>query len=704
MGDKKTKRAGNMSFTGLPRLRLGIGRRLTLSFGAVTALGVLAAVVGWTAAERLGSAFDVVRTNEIPRLSLAFGIKEAAARVTALSPRMAAARDTDTIEDVKRLIAAVHEELARSIRDAGDPRFAVPTRILESVSASVESLRANSADLETSVRTRVAIDAATRETVARVTDAQRALQTAIGAEVDAAREKSTASHEAGDIDALIAKLDLAAAGDTAAGLLTEALAAPTNAELMKIATRYRKVASKLDSAIERTSAESARAIRDLLAVNKGENGVVNLRARFIQAAERSERLLTSDVGAADALDQDARELVTTASERVEEAAGDVADTGVRGRVRLIAVTIVNVLVSILVLYLIVKRLIIRRLDRLAGAMLAVADGKLEHPIEARGADEIGDMARALVVFRDNANAAAQADARAARERDESTAKRRAEMLGLADELEASVQAVVESLLARAHDMNGLASDMSEAADSNKNQADSATLVADRTRENVHTVATAAQQLSTSIAEITAQVSRSARFATEAAEGAERTDAIMLALRTASNEIGDVLDLIQEIASQTNLLALNATIEAARAGEAGKGFAVVAGEVKVLAGQTAHATERIGRQVAEIRRVSGEADTAIREIVGRIGTISDISSSIAVAVEQQDAATREIARNVEQAANGTEILNVTMSSVADAAQLTGGTAGKVRDASADVAERVRSLHEDIRRVLTGIRAA
>jgi len=683
---------------------LGIGRRLLFSFGAVTALGVLAALVGWIAADRLGTAFDVVRTNEIPRLSLAYGIKEAAARVTALSPRMAAARDAETIEAVKNLIAAVHAELAGRIRDAGDPRFAVPTRILESVSASVESLRANSADLETSVRTRVAIEASARDVVVRVTEAQRAVRSAVDAEVDAAREKSAASHDAADIDTLTSKLELAATGDAAAGLLTEALAAPNNAELMKIATRYRKIANKLDSAAEQSSPEAAKAIRDLLAVNKGENGVVNLRARFIQAVERSERLLTSDVGAADALDQDARELVSTASERVEEAAGDVADTGARGRSRLIVVTIVNAFVSIMVLYLVVERLIIRRLDKLAETMLAVAEGKLEHPIEARGADEIGDMARALVVFRDNANAAAQADARAARDREEAATRRRTEMIGLADELEASVQAVVESLLSSAHDMNNLASDMSDAADSNKNQASSATRVADRTRDNVHTVATAAQQLSASIAEITAQVSRSARFATEAAEGAERTDAIMSDLRDASNEIGDVLDLIQEIASQTNLLALNATIEAARAGAAGKGFAVVAGEVKQLAGQTARATERIGRQVAEIRRVAAEADTAIREIVGRIGTISDISSSIAVAVEEQDAATREIARNVEQAANGTEILNVTMSSVAGAAELTGGTAGKVREASADVAERVRSLNEDIRRVLTGIRAA
>jgi len=677
---------------------------LLLSFGAVTALGVLAAIVGWIAADRLSTAFDVVRTNEIPRLSLAYGIKEAAARVTALSPRMAAARDAETIEAVKNLIAAVHAELAGRIRDAGDPRFAVPTRILESVSASVESLRANSADLETSVRTRVAIEASARDVVVRATEAQRAVRSAVDAEVDAAREKSAASHDAADIDALTAKLELAATGDAAAGLLTEALAAPNNAELMKIATRYRKIANKLDSAAEQSSPEAAAAIRDLLAVNKGENGVVNLRARFIQAVERSERLLTSDVGAADALDQDARELVSTASERVEEAAGDVADTGARGRSRLIIVTIVNAFVSIMVLYLVVERLIIRRLDKLAETMLAVAEGKLEHPIEARGADEIGDMARALVVFRDNANAAAQADARAAREREEASTRRRTEMIGLADELEASVQAVVESLLSSAHDMNNLASDMSNAANSNKDEASSATRVADRTRDNVHTVATAAQQLSASIAEITAQVSRSARFATEAAEGAERTDAIMVNLREASNEIGDVLDLIQEIASQTNLLALNATIEAARAGAAGKGFAVVAGEVKQLAGQTARATERIGRQVAEIRRVAAEADSAIREIVGRIGTISDISSSIAVAVEEQDAATREIARNVEQAANGTEILNVTMSSVAGAAELTGGTAGKVREASADVAERVRSLNEDIRRVLAGIRAA
>lgn len=547
---------------------MGIGRRPLLGFGAVTALGVLAALVGWTAADRLGVEFELVRTNEIPRLSLAYGIKEAAARVTALSPRMAAARDKDTIDEVKRLIAAVHEELAGRIREAGDPRFAVPTRIPESVSGSVDASRANSADLEKAVRDRVAIEATIRDMASRVADAQRVLQIAIGAEVDAARAKLETSRERADIAALTAKLDAAATGEATAGVPTEVPSAPTSAGLMKIATRFRTLADKLNAAREGVSPETVQAIDALLSVNKGDGGAVYLRSRHVRSLSRSERLLTADVGAADALDHDALELVSTASERVGEAA----------------------------------------------AMLAVAGGKLEHPIDARGADEIAEMARALVVFRDNAGAAAAADTRAAEERRETAERRRAEMIELADELEADVQMVVESPLSSAHDMNTLAGEMSTTAETNKDEADSAARVADRTRENVQTVAAAARRPSTSIAEITSQVSRSARFATEAAEG------------------------------------------------------------------------------------------AIREIVGRIGTISDISSSIAVAVEEREAATREIARNVEQAADGTDKLNAAVLGVADAARHTGGTAGEMRDASADVAERVRALHEDIRRVSTDIRAA
>lgn len=544
---------------------MGIGRRPLLGFGAVTALGVLAALVGWTAADRLGVEFELVRTNEIPRLSLAYGIKEAAARVTALSPRMAAARDKDTIDEVKRLIAAVHEELAGRIREAGDPRFAVPTRIPESVSGSVDASRANSADLEKAVRDRVAIEATIRDMASRVADAQRALQIAIGAEVDAARAKLETSREKADIAALAAKLDAAATGEATAGVPTEVPSAPTSAGLMKIATRFRTLADKLNAAREGVSPETVQAIDALLSVNKGDGGAVYLRSRHVRSLSRSERLPTADVGAADALDHDALELVSTASERVGEAADEVTPTGRRGRLHLVTVTIVDVVLSVPVLFLIVQRAIIRRLDKLAAAMLAVAGGKLEHPIDARGADEIAEMARALVVFRDNAGAAAAADTRAAEERRETAERRRAEMIELADELEADVQMVVESPLSSAHDMNTPAGEMSTTAETNKDEADSAARVADRTRENVQTAAAAARRPSTSIAEITSQVSRSARFATEAAEGAERTDVVMPALRAASNEIGDVLDLIQAIAGRTNLLALNAAIEAAREG-------------------------------------------------------------------------------------------------------------------------------------------
>src|SRR5207253_413413 len=170
--------------------------------------------------------------------------------------------------------------------------------------------------------------------------------------------------------------------------------------------------------------------------------------------------------------------------------------------------------------------------------------------------------------------------------------------------------------------------------------------------NVGTVAAATEELTASISNISQQVARSAEIAGKAAEEARRTNIVVEGLATGTQKIGEVVTLIQNIASQTNLLALNATIEAARAGEHGRGFAVVASEVKALANQTAKATEEISAQVQDIQNATSEAVNAIQAIGGTIAEIDEISNEISASVNQQGAATREIAGNVQQAANGT----------------------------------------------------
>ena len=219
-----------------------------------------------------------------------------------------------------------------------------------------------------------------------------------------------------------------------------------------------------------------------------------------------------------------------------------------------------------------------------------------------------------------------------------------------------------------------------------------------------TVASAAEQLTSSIGEITRQVSHSSRITEKAVEDARRTDAMVRNLADGAQKIGDVVGLITSIAGQTNLLALNATIEAARAGDAGKGFAVVASEVKNLAQQTAKATEEIGAQIGQIQTATKEAVNAIHDITGVIEEVCAIATTIAAAVEEQGAATAEITRNVQQTAASTQEVTFNISGVSQAAGETGAAAKQVLSAAGDLSKQAEQLTGEVHSFVTGVRAA
>ncbi|HUB48909.1 MAG TPA: methyl-accepting chemotaxis protein [Acetobacteraceae bacterium] len=316
-------------------------------------------------------------------------------------------------------------------------------------------------------------------------------------------------------------------------------------------------------------------------------------------------------------------------------------------------------------------------------------------------DEIGDMARAVEVFKENAIAAErlaaeQATARAAKERRQAAIEQHTQDFGK------SISGVMTSLAGSADAMRRAADAMAESATTVHTEAHATSGSAAKSSQDLVTVAAAVEELTSSVAEISRQVTSAADVARQAVQRADASRGTMQSLSEATARIGDVVHLISDIAAQTNLLALNATIEAARAGEAGKGFAVVAGEVKVLAAQTAKATAEIGSQIETVRSATSDAVSAMTEIGGIIGKMDEVSAAISAAVEQQNATTREIAGNVQAVSGTTANTAQAMEHVVTVADRAGDISRDVLSGAADISDEAETLRTEVDQFLAAMR--
>ncbi|WP_377807550.1 methyl-accepting chemotaxis protein [Azospirillum sp. A29] len=509
-------------------------------------------------------------------------------------------------------------------------------------------------------------------------------------------------------------LELSTYGTALTGALNEASQAPDAARLDLLEKRFSSSSSSLFERIGTLRAQAgdnaagtevlAALVKALIGFGRGEEGVIALRRGELAAMAETERMLAENRQLAQRFAATVDRKIAAMREEAKAAVAGTDDIIAAGRKMLILFAVGSLIGAAALAWLVVGRHIVARLSALSEAMRAIAAGRLDAAIPAAGSDEIGDMTRALMVFRDTANEAKAANARAEAERGRAAGERRRAMVEMAENFESSVRGVLDRVSQAAGEMQSMAERMSRSADLTAGEATTAAGSSQQAEGNVKAVAAATEELSASIQEIGTQVHASSQIARKAADEAERTDRTVEGLAQTAGRIGEVVGLIQSIAGQTNLLALNATIEAARAGEAGKGFAVVASEVKGLATQTAKATEDISAQIAAMQSVTQEAVDAIRSIAGTIREVNEIAATIAAAVEQQSAATREIARNVGEAADSTQHVRGNIDSVADAARESGESANRVLSASSTVQEQLRTLAGQVDGLVGEMRAA
>jgi len=347
--------------------------------------------------------------------------------------------------------------------------------------------------------------------------------------------------------------------------------------------------------------------------------------------------------------------------------------------------------------------IVRPLRKITAAMNDIAQGRTETPLPfTTRQDDIGDMARTLEVFRANAAENERLNREQSLQEERTRQQRHIEMTALADTMEQRVHGVVAEIGTLTDHLHHAADDLAANAERTGRQGAALASASSTASANVESVSAAGHELSASIREIARQVEQSTAIARTAVAEAAETNRKVEGLTTSTNRIGEVISLINGIASQTNMLALNATIESARAGDAGKGFAVVAHEVKTLAGQTAQATDDIAQQISAVQDGTRATVEAIHAIASTITRIDSFSASIAGAVEEQGTVTSEIARNVEAASQGVREVSTSVSEVAEAAAETGRMARDVFAIADSLKTHSRSLEGEVERFLAEIR--
>jgi methyl-accepting chemotaxis protein len=664
----------------------------------------------------LGGTMLDLSGRDIPRLAASLQLAAQSASLASQGPALLAARNEEALNERTRKMKETQQIALAKLGEIIE--LGADKAVVSALSETVKNIDDTITSLGSAARERLdtaalhdrlfdALRAAQANCVAVANPAMMDAQARINAVLQSA---NLSPDDAADAARLVEQLgNVIASSNLMASNMAAALSANSSDTLEAIEKEFKTAQANVKSTLELLPDTSAtKALRDaalkLLALGEGKGGVFKIRQRELDAIDYGQIVLDEtrklDVGLGISVQQLVSGVQTETDASTFQARKEISFA----TMAMLALGALTLIGSALFVWRYVGGNILRRIGSLQRSMQLLSDGDLESEIyRSSQHDEIASMANSLDIFRETMIEARALSTDQDKDRT-AKAERASRMESRIVEFEATVRAALDSLQKSANSMQTSAQNMSTTADQSSALVNAVASAAEETSVNVQTVSSGTEQLSSSISEIGRQVITSSEIARKAVDEAGQTDATMQGLAENADRISVVVDLIQSIASQTNLLALNATIEAARAGEAGRGFAVVASEVKNLANQTAKATDEIRAQISSMQEVTTSAVGAIRSISNTISEINDVTTAITAAVEEQGAATREIARNIQHAAGGTSEVSSNIIGVSTASAEAGSAAGEVLNATGALRRETDVLRSEIDAFLSNIRAA
>jgi methyl-accepting chemotaxis protein len=698
------------------RPRWGVRGSLFAAFAVIAGMAIVISAGAGMVLHHLSGAMVDLSARDIPRLSASLQLAAQSASLASQGPALLVSQNDDALNErikkMNEIQKGTQDKLGEIIELGADKT------VVAALGETVKNIEEATKSLVSASHERLEAAAQHDQQYDALRTAQSAFVVAAGPAMLDARAQLNAMLSSAELSADDATQaartveqvgNVVADGNLAAADMSAALSANSSDTLEAIEKEFKATQQRVKSNLDLLPKNSAgKALSDaamkLLALGEGKTRVFKARQKELDANDYGQTVLDETRKLNVGLGISVQQLVDGVQSDTDASTWQARKEISYATMIMLALGVATLVGSILFVWRYVGGNILRRIGSLQRSMQLLSDGDLETEIyHSRQHDEIAAMSNALQIFRESMIEGRALSTEQDKDRS-AKAERATRMEARIVEFETAVRAALDNLQRSANSMQTTAQSMSATADQSSALVNAVASAAEETSVNVQTVSSGTEELSSSIAEIGRQVVTSAQIAGKAVEEAGATDATMQGLADNASRISVVVDLIQVIASQTNLLALNATIEAARAGEAGRGFAVVASEVKSLANQTAKATDEIRSQIASMQQVTTTAVNAIRNIGQTIGEINDVTTAIAAAVEEQGAATREIARNIQHAAGGTSEVSSNIVGVSTASAEAGAAATEVLSASDALRREADMLRSEIDAFLSNIRAA